>query len=177
MYLRNIGIGLFMVGFFSMTCNQVASLGTSLWLADWSADAKKSQNMTDRLAQLAATNQTDSLEYTTGASEMNAQRDLRLGIYGLLGIIQGECLVRIHTVSSHPTIKKQYTLGLAILTPCNFDKWIWVRWRGSKKCVMCVCHIPVNRFGFKHLTRVKPSEFDNAGCKFCICYMSGGGFS
>lgn len=67
-YLKSIGVLLSFLTVFFYCAYNAASVYSNIWLSDWSNDAIK--NVT--------------------SEERTAQRDLRLGIYGLLGFVQGK---------------------------------------------------------------------------------------
>lgn len=67
-YLRAIGWGFSTCVFLSYVVQYAAFMGSNLWLSDWTNDALRYQNQT----------------YPA------AQRDLRIGVFGALGMAQGE---------------------------------------------------------------------------------------
>ncbi|GAA50655.1 multidrug resistance-associated protein 1, partial [Clonorchis sinensis] len=89
-YLRNVGLLYSLLILVSFPLSQLASFGTSLWLADWSEDAATQVNLTEFLKA-----NPDALRNTSAypgldqqLTEYYAQRDYRLGIYGALGLAQ-----------------------------------------------------------------------------------------
>ena len=66
-YLKSIGVLLSFLTVFFYCAYNAASVYSNIWLSDWSNDA--TLNVTKE--------------------ERTAQRDLRLGVYGLLGFVQG----------------------------------------------------------------------------------------
>ncbi len=65
-YLRSVGLPISIAIIILYLLNNVASIGANLWLSDWSDDVVV-ENTVDE-----------------------AQRDMRLGVYGALGLAQGE---------------------------------------------------------------------------------------
>uniref|UniRef100_A0A5K3EWX4 ABC-type glutathione-S-conjugate transporter n=1 Tax=Mesocestoides corti TaxID=53468 RepID=A0A5K3EWX4_MESCO len=84
-YIRSIGLGIFLAGVFFLLLNQLAWLGSNIWLAEWSGDSARNKNLTD---SANATGTMDSQTYRDLVARMNSLRDLRLGIYGLIGLAQ-----------------------------------------------------------------------------------------
>ena len=70
-YLKSIGVVLSFLTVFFYCAYNAASVYSNIWLSEWSNDAIKNVTIEER----------------------NAQRDLRLGIYGLLGFVQGKNLL------------------------------------------------------------------------------------
>ena len=66
-YLKSIGVVLSFLTVFFYCAYNAASVYSNIWLSDWSNDASKNVTQEERIAQ----------------------RDLRLGVYGLLGFVQG----------------------------------------------------------------------------------------
>ena len=67
-YLKSIGVVLSFLTVFFYCAYNAASVYSNIWLSDWSNDATKNVSREER----------------------TAQRDLRLGIYGVLGFVQGK---------------------------------------------------------------------------------------
>uniref|UniRef100_A0A5K3G0Y8 ABC transmembrane type-1 domain-containing protein n=2 Tax=Mesocestoides corti TaxID=53468 RepID=A0A5K3G0Y8_MESCO len=65
--------------------NQIAWLGSNIWLAEWSGDSARNKNLTD---SANATGTMDGQSYRDEVARMNSLRNLRLGIYGLIGLAQ-----------------------------------------------------------------------------------------
>ncbi|TPP55792.1 Cystic fibrosis transmembrane conductance regulator [Fasciola gigantica] len=89
-YLRNVGLFYCLLILILYPMTSIAQFGTSLWLADWSEDAKNQVNITKIIR-----NQPDILHnlsaYPDLQEDLNAlysQRNYRLGVYGALGFIQ-----------------------------------------------------------------------------------------
>lgn len=76
-YLRAVGWGLSTWIFIGYIGQYASSVGSSLWLSDWTNDALR-LNLTQ--------NQTDAQTYPA------SKRDLRIGVYGALGVSQGKPL-------------------------------------------------------------------------------------
>lgn len=89
-YIKNIGVFLFVSGALLLLSSQLASLGNNLWLAAWSGDGAANANLTARLNELANTpGGKDTVEYKDGIQKLNTLRDTRLGVYGAIGFLQG----------------------------------------------------------------------------------------
>uniref|UniRef100_A0A5K3FXP5 ABC transmembrane type-1 domain-containing protein n=1 Tax=Mesocestoides corti TaxID=53468 RepID=A0A5K3FXP5_MESCO len=84
-YIRSIGIGVFVGSVSFLLMSQIAWLGSNIWLAEWSGDSARNKNLTD---SANATGTMDSQSYRDEVARMNSLRDLRLGIYGLIGLAQ-----------------------------------------------------------------------------------------
>ena len=71
-YLKSVGVllGVSTIVFYILT--NAANIYSNIWLSEWSNDANK----------MNKTNGTYNVD--------TAKRDMRLGIYGLLGVIQGK---------------------------------------------------------------------------------------
>ncbi|CAH8607404.1 unnamed protein product [Heterobilharzia americana] len=93
-YFKNIGLIYGLLVLFFYPANHITSLGTNLWLADWSNDAVNQKNLTDRLFNVSKPTETgiSSTQYdlvdTQDLQQMYAQRNYRLSIYALLGFLQ-----------------------------------------------------------------------------------------
>ncbi|CUT98873.1 multidrug resistance associated protein 1 [Echinococcus multilocularis] len=75
MYIRNMGLGLFLGGVLFLFFTQIAWLGNNIWLADWSNDASKFVNNTG-----VSSNQT--------TVQPMKSVGLRLGVYAVIGMCQ-----------------------------------------------------------------------------------------
>ncbi|CAH8552629.1 unnamed protein product [Schistosoma turkestanicum] len=85
-YFKNIGLlyGILVLLFYPI--NHILSLGTNLWLADWSNDAKLNQS-------IILMNENSSINISKAQIDMEfqqfyTQRNYRLSIYGLIGVLQ-----------------------------------------------------------------------------------------
>ena len=68
-YMRSVGVPIAIAIILLYLLNNVAAVGANLWLSDWSDDIEKNVTMT------------------------SARRDMRLGVYGALGLAQGKELL------------------------------------------------------------------------------------
>lgn len=68
-YLRAVGLGFSFCVAMSYVGEYAAYVGTNLWLSAWTDDAERYRNETYPVQQ----------------------RDLRIGVFGALGVSQGEC--------------------------------------------------------------------------------------
>ncbi|XP_006157433.1 canalicular multispecific organic anion transporter 1 [Tupaia chinensis] len=78
-YLRAVGWGLILLSIFAFIMNSVAFIGSNLWLSAWTSDSKTF----------------NSTSYPA------SQRDLRVGVYGALGVVQGLCVLVGNLLSVH----------------------------------------------------------------------------
>ena len=69
-YMRSVGLPIAIAIIFLYLLNNVAAIGANLWLSDWSDDVTRYNGTQDA-----------------------AQRDMRLGVYGALGLAQGKTLL------------------------------------------------------------------------------------
>ena len=67
-YLRRVGVHVACLVVLLAIANSALSIGGSAWLAAWS----------------------DSIERMPANQTVDSERDLRLGVYGLLGLFQGD---------------------------------------------------------------------------------------
>ncbi|KAA0191897.1 Multidrug resistance-associated protein 1 [Fasciolopsis buskii] len=88
-YLRNVGLFYCILILILYPLTNVAQFGTSLWLADWSEDAKNQGNLT-----AAILNNPEILRNLSAYPELQkdldavfTQRNYRLAVYGALGFI------------------------------------------------------------------------------------------
>ena len=65
-YMRSVGLPIAIAIIFLYLLNNVAAIGANLWLSDWSDDI------------------------AMNGTQDAAQRDMRLGVYGALGLAQGK---------------------------------------------------------------------------------------
>ncbi|CAL8085482.1 unnamed protein product [Calicophoron daubneyi] len=89
-YLRNVGLFYCVLILILFPVSNLASLGTNLWLAAWSDDAKSQSNLTARLRANPAVIRNASSDPAL-ARELSAYysiRDYRLGVYGAIGLLQ-----------------------------------------------------------------------------------------
>lgn len=71
-YVKSVGVLLSVSTVLFFILNNVANLYSNIWLSEWSNDASKYRRV-------------------NGTLEVDEdQRDLRLGVYGLLGVAQGK---------------------------------------------------------------------------------------
>ena len=70
-YMRSVGLPIAIAIIFLYLLNNVAAIGANLWLSDWSDDI------------------------ATNGTQDAAQRDMRLGVYGALGLAQGKTSFRL----------------------------------------------------------------------------------
>lgn len=91
-YLRAVGWGYSFWVAMGYVAQYVAYVGTNLWLSAWTDDAERYQNQTYPVQQ----------------------RDLRIGVFGALGVSQGECG---DTGSAHLSDVAQQGKGLQGLQP------------------------------------------------------------
>ncbi|KAF7233038.1 hypothetical protein EG68_07482 [Paragonimus skrjabini miyazakii] len=102
-YFRNVGVIYCLLILISYPVTHLASFGTSLWLADWSEDSASQSNLSEwlRANPEAFYNQTAYPNLSSRLAEFKAQRDYRLGIYGVLGFVQAcfESLVHSYGLS------------------------------------------------------------------------------
>lgn len=91
-YLRNVGLFYCILILILYPLTNVAQFGTSLWLADWSEDAKNQGNLT-----AAILNNPEILRNLSAYPELQkdldavfTQRNYRLAVYGALGFIHGK---------------------------------------------------------------------------------------
>ncbi|KAF6772534.1 hypothetical protein AHF37_07788, partial [Paragonimus kellicotti] len=89
-YFRNVGLLYCLLILISYPVTHLASFGTSLWLADWSEDSASQSNLSEwlRANPEAFYNQSAYPNLSDRLAEFKAQRDYRLGIYGVLGCVQ-----------------------------------------------------------------------------------------
>uniref|UniRef100_A0A8C6ZBI8 ATP binding cassette subfamily C member 2 n=1 Tax=Nothoprocta perdicaria TaxID=30464 RepID=A0A8C6ZBI8_NOTPE len=95
-YLRAVG-WMFSFGIaMGYLAQYVAYVGTNLWLSDWTDDAQRYLNQT----------------YPTG------QRDLRIGVFGALGVAQGESLFLFMatTLSAHGSVQASRVMHQKLLS-------------------------------------------------------------
>ena len=78
-YLRSVGLPLSMLIIFFYLMYNAASIYSNIWLSEWSSD---------------------NVTVINGTID-TAQRDMRLGVYGAIGIIQGSFLYQL-TVTEGP---------------------------------------------------------------------------
>ena len=71
-YMKSVGLILSLLILFLYLLNNAASIYANIWLSEWSDDVRKAGN--------------DTAAY-------NAQRDMRLGVYGALGLAQGKFII------------------------------------------------------------------------------------
>ncbi|VDO98194.1 unnamed protein product [Schistosoma margrebowiei] len=73
-YIKNIGLLYSLLVLLFYPLNHLLSLGTNLWLADWSNDAIMDQY---------------NLSFNNTSEQFYSQRNYRLSIYALIGTLQG----------------------------------------------------------------------------------------
>uniref|UniRef100_A0A803TJQ8 ATP binding cassette subfamily C member 2 n=1 Tax=Anolis carolinensis TaxID=28377 RepID=A0A803TJQ8_ANOCA len=93
-YLGAVGCNLTTWIFLAYVAQAAATIGSNLWLSEWTNDAVKYQNMT----------------YTT------AIRDTRVGVYGALGISQGLFLLAACMLSAHGAVRASRVLHKHLLS-------------------------------------------------------------
>ncbi|XP_060624168.2 ATP-binding cassette sub-family C member 2 [Anolis sagrei] len=92
-YLSAVGCNLSTWIFLAYVAQAAATVGSNLWLSEWTNDAVRYQNMT----------------YPT------AQRDLRVGVYGALGISQGLFLLAACMLAAHGAVRASRVLHKHLL--------------------------------------------------------------
>ncbi|XP_004616472.1 ATP-binding cassette sub-family C member 2 [Sorex araneus] len=92
-YLQAIGGGFIFFIVFSYVLNSVAFIGSNLWLSAWTGDSKLF----------------NSTNYPA------SQRDLRVGVYGALGVTQGLFVLMANLLCAHGTIYASNTLHRQLL--------------------------------------------------------------
>ncbi|KYO19509.1 hypothetical protein Y1Q_0020453 [Alligator mississippiensis] len=93
-YLRAIGWGFSTCVFLSYVVQYAAFMGSNLWLSDWTNDALRYQNQT----------------YPA------AQRDLRIGVFGALGMAQAAFLLVGIILTAHGAIQASRLLHQQLLS-------------------------------------------------------------
>nr|AAS91646.1 multidrug resistance protein 2 [Canis lupus familiaris] len=78
-YLRAIGWYLIFLIIFAYVINSVAYIGSNLWLSGWTNDSKA----------------------FNGTNYPASQRDMRIGVYGVLGLAQGVFVLMANLLSAH----------------------------------------------------------------------------
>ncbi|VDP83714.1 unnamed protein product [Echinostoma caproni] len=88
-YLRNVGIFYCILILTTYPLTNLALFGTSLWLADWSGDAKNQENITTVLREHPEVlyNLSAYPELERDLNDLRNQRNYRLGVYAALGFI------------------------------------------------------------------------------------------
>ncbi|CAH8644795.1 unnamed protein product [Schistosoma rodhaini] len=81
-YIKNIGLLYSLLVLLFYPINHLLSLGTNLWLADWSNDFKQNQ-YNDSYSNLSLLNISN-----IQVEQYYSQRNYRLSIYGIIGILQ-----------------------------------------------------------------------------------------
>ncbi|KAF5402962.1 hypothetical protein PHET_03006 [Paragonimus heterotremus] len=106
-YFRNVGVIYCLLILISYPVTHLASFGTSLWLADWSEDSASQSNLSDwlRANPEAFYNQTAYPNLSSRLAEFKAQRDYRLGIYGVLGCVQAVLKFLSHVIGNNGTLR------------------------------------------------------------------------
>ncbi|XP_015279485.1 PREDICTED: canalicular multispecific organic anion transporter 1 [Gekko japonicus] len=94
-YLRAVGSGFSIWVFIAYLGQYVATVGSSLWLSAWTNDAQK-------------LNQNDTYPAT--------QRDMRVGVYGALGVVQALFLLAGSFLASNGAVRASRFLHLQLLS-------------------------------------------------------------
>ena len=87
-----VGVWVTVIIIFLFTCNNACSISSNFWLAAWADDVNTMKPITKATADNNVTNSSSSGSNDTETDQEpvydTSQRDMRLGVYAALGLLQ-----------------------------------------------------------------------------------------